>query len=530
MRAIYPAQRLAIATLLALAAAAAQTAPAANPSATSAAAAREVTPERIAAALSGIDRLAVQAVTTSGVPGLAVAVVHNDKVIYLKGFGVREMGKSGAVTPDTVFQLASMSKPIASTVVAAIVSGGTATWDDPVVTHDPGFQLKDAWVTREVTLRDLFSHRSGLPGDAGDDLEGVGYERGEILRRLRYVQPASSLRSAYAYSNFGLTTGGVTAARAFGKSWEEAAAELLYRPLGMNSTSSRFKDYAAAPNRALLHVKVDGRWAAAFTRQPDAQSPAGGVSSTARDLAQWVRLQLGGGMLNNKRVIGADALAETHRPHIVKGTNHLTGAPSFYGLGWGVEHDERGRLFWSHAGAFSLGARTYVRLLPAENLGIVILSNAFPTGVPEGLGASFYDLALSGKVSRDWIPFWNAPFQAMYDSFGAAGAVYARPPAPPFPALPLAAYAGTYHNEYFGDIHVVQGNGGLVLQQGPQKRPFLLRHFDRDLFTYIPEPDLPAALAGVNFSVGPDRRAQSVVLGNLASDGRGTFTRVPSRP
>ncbi|GGO41358.1 serine hydrolase [Deinococcus humi] len=494
--------------------------------ATVAAQAREVTPTRLAAALSGLDRLATQAVSTGGVPGLSIAVVHDDKVIYLKGFGVREAGRPGAVTPDTVFQLASMSKPIASTVVAAIVSRGAATWDDPAIKHDPGFQLKDPWATREVTLRDLFSHRSGLPGDAGDDLDIVGYSRDEILRRLRYIEPASSLRANYAYSNFGLTEGGVAAARAIGKTWEDAAAELLYRPLGMTATSSRFKDYATADNRALLHVGKVGAWKASFTRQPDAQSPAGGVSSTARDLAQWLRLQLGGGMLGGKQVIGADALAETHLPQIAKGMNPATGLSAFYGLGWNVEHDEHGRLFWSHAGAFSLGARTYVSLLPAENLGIVILSNAFPTGVPDGLANSFYDLALNGGLSRDWIPFWNGLYQRLYDSFGAAGAVYATPPAQPSSPLPLSAYLGTYHNDYFGEIEVVEEKGHLVLRQGPQSLAFPLRHFDRDLFTYLPDPELPAALAAVTFTVGPDRRAQSVVLGNLADDGRASFTRV----
>ncbi|MFB9990449.1 serine hydrolase [Deinococcus oregonensis] len=497
---------------------------------TLAAPAREVTPTRLAAALSELDRLATQAVNTGGVPGLSIAVVHDDKVIYLKGFGVREAGQPGAVTPDTVFQIASMSKPMASTVVAAIVSSGAATWDDPAIKHDSGFQLKDSWATREVTLRDLFAHRSGLPGDAGDDLDIVGYSRDEILRRLRYVEPASSLRASYAYSNFGMTEGGVAAARAIGKTWENAAAELLYRPLGMTATSSRFEDYAATENRALLHVGKVGAWKASFTRQPDAQSPAGGVSSTARDLAQWMRLQLGGGMLGDKRIVGADALAETHLPHIAKGRNPATGLTAFYGLGWNVDYDEQGRVFWGHAGAFSLGARTYVSLLPAENLGIIVLSNAFPTGVPEALAANFYDLALNGKLSRDWIPFWNALYQGLYDSFGAAGAVYATPPAQPSSSLPLSAYAGTYYNEYFGNVLVAPENGHLVLRLGPQQRPFPLRHFDRDLFTYLPDPELPAALAGVTFLVGPDRRAQSVVLGNLADDGRGSFTRVSAHP
>ncbi|MDQ3459274.1 MAG: serine hydrolase [Deinococcota bacterium] len=486
----------------------------------------EVTPQQVQTAVSSLDKLAAQAVGEGQVPGLAIAVVHNDQVVYLKGFGVREVGMPEAVDADTVFQLASMSKPIASTVVAAIVSSGAASWDDPVIVHDPEFRLKDSWVTGQVTIRDFFAHRSGLPGNAGEDLEGVGYERDEILRRLRYVEPASSLRSSYAYSNIGMTEGAIAAAKAVGKSWEAAAAELLYRPLGMSSTSSRFVDYAAATNRALPHVKEGNGWAARFTRQPDAQSPSAGVSSSVRDLTQWMRLQLGEGMLGTRQVIGAAALADTHRPQIAKGANWVTEAPTFYGLGWDVEYDQGGLEFWSHAGAFDRGARTFVSLLPPEGLGIVVLSNAFPTGVPEGLVASFYDLALNGKLSRDWVSLWNTAYQTRWDSVTAGGNVYARPPAQPSPAMPLSAYVGTYSNDYVGELEVAIGDGGLILRMGPQKKIFILRHFDRDTFTYAQERESLAPLEGLTFTIGPDRQAQRVALEDLTGDGRWTFTRV----
>ena len=456
-------------------------------SAAPAAANQEVTADRLQAALDGLDGLASRVIQAGGVPGLAIAIVHNDRVVYLKGFGVREADKPEAVDADTVFQLASMSKPMASTIVAAIVSSGAASWDDPVTLHDPEFRVKDSWVTSQVTIRDFFAHRSGLPGNAGEDLEGVGFERDEILRRLRYVEPASSLRSHYAYSNIGMTEGAIAAAKAVDKSWEVAASELLYRPLEMSSTSSRFVDFDSAGNRALLHVKEGNGWAARFTRQPDAQSPSAGVSSSVRDLAQWMRLQLGEGMLGTRRVIGAAALAETHRPQIAKGANWVTEAPTFYGLGWDVEYDQVGLEFWSHAGAFDRGARTFVSLLPAEELGIVVLSNAFPTGVPEGLVASFYDLVLNGKLSRNWVSSWNTAYQTRWDSVTAAGNVYARPPAQPSPAMPLSAYVGTYRNDYVGELEVAIGDGSLILRLGPQRKIYILRHFDRDTFTYAQE-------------------------------------------
>jgi CubicO group peptidase (beta-lactamase class C family) len=223
---------------------------------------------------------------TTGVPGLAIAIVHRDEVIYLKGFGVREEGKAALVDADTVFQLASVSKSVASTVVAGLVGDGLIKWDDPIVKHDPAFRLADPWVSEQVTILDLFSHRSGLPDHAGDALEDIGYDRAAVLHRLRYQKLESSLRSAYNYTNFGLTEAAIAAARASGKSWEEISSERLYRRIGMNNTSSRYADFQRAGNRALGHVPIAGKWVAKYQRNPDAQSPAGGVSSTVRDMAE----------------------------------------------------------------------------------------------------------------------------------------------------------------------------------------------------------------------------------------------------
>ncbi|TSA85530.1 serine hydrolase [Deinococcus detaillensis] len=488
--------------------------------------AAEITPARLSAALAQLDTLTPSVLQKSGVPGVAIVVVYNDQVVYMKGFGVREAGRPDAVDPDTVFQLASMSKPIASTIVSSLVSDGTVGWNDPAASHMPQLQMFDPWVTRQVTIADLFSHRSGLPGGAGDDLESVGFGRTEILRRLRFLEPASSLRSAYAYSNFGLTAGAQAAAQAAGKAWEDLAAQRLYQPLGMRNTSSRYADYAAASNRAVLHVWEQGRWAPTFKRQPDAQSPAGGVSSTARDLAQWMRLELGNGMVDGRRLIAADALAQTHQPMIARGPNPVTGDTSFYGLGWNVDIDARGRVHWTHAGAFSQGAQTVVNLLPAEHLGITVLTNAFPSGVPDGLVNSFYDVALNGSLTQDWVALWTKAYDGLTASFASVGAAYVTGPTAPLPALPLGAYAGTYTNDYFGLLEITQENDHLILQLGPQHKSFHLTHFDQNIFTYLPEPEPPAALGGVTFTVGPDRLAQSVVLENYNGDGQGTFTRV----
>ncbi len=213
---------------------------------------------------------------------------------------------------DTVFQIASLSKPVSSTVVAAIVSDGKVRWDSRIADIDPDFRLKQAYPSAELTLRDLFAHRSGLPGNAGNELESLGFPREEILHRLRLVTPSSSFRTAYSYSNFGLTEGGVAAARAAGLSWEEAGEQYLFAPLGMTSTSYREADFLARENRATLHVRHAGEWQALSKRHPDAQAPAGGVSSSARDLAQWMALVLDGGEIGGERLIDEAAIAATH--------------------------------------------------------------------------------------------------------------------------------------------------------------------------------------------------------------------------
>jgi CubicO group peptidase (beta-lactamase class C family) len=217
-------------------------------------------------------------------PGLAVGIVYKGQVAYLEGFGVREVGRPELVNSDTIFQVASVSKAISSTIVSSLVSDGTVKWDDPVVKYDPRFELSNPTVTSEVTIGDMFAHRSGLPGGAGNDLELVGYKQPTIMYRLRFPPPAYPFRDGYQYSNFGLTEGGLAAAKAAGEDWVTLADRQLFRPLGMTSTSMRYSDFTRHANRTHLHVLINNRWTPLLTRDADAQAPAGGASSNVRDL------------------------------------------------------------------------------------------------------------------------------------------------------------------------------------------------------------------------------------------------------
>ena len=497
------------------------------------AAAQSATPEAggvdraaVEAALPQLVELAEAAVNDGDVPGLALAVVHQDEVVLTAGYGVRSVESGEPVTTDTVFQLASLAKPISSTVVSAVVGTGAATWNDPVLDHLPAFQLSDPWATRELTITDYMSHISGLGGDAGGDLERIGYERETLVERLRYLALASSPRSHYAYSNIGFTVGGLAAAAAVDMSWEDASEELLFAPLGMTSTSSRYADFEAEENRAALHVRIDNAWSAAFTFDSDTQAPAGGISSSVNDLTQWLRLLLADGMLDGQEVIPAAALLEARMPLVSRGANPFTGQPSFYGRGWGIGFDVDGMVTLSHAGAFSLGARTVATLHPAQQLGIVVLTSAFPTGVPDGLADNFFDLVERGSLTRNRIEDWSPFYTGVGAAFGASGAPYETAPDSPAPALPASAYLGTYANDYVGPVEIAGEEGALELRMGPEPLVFPLTHFERDVFTYQVDLEPPAPLTGATFVIGPDGTAQSLILQYFAGNEQQLLPRV----
>jgi CubicO group peptidase (beta-lactamase class C family) len=483
-----------------------------------------IPPGQIEAAVGRLDGLADGLLRRTGVPGLAIAVVKDDKVVYAKGFGVRKVGTKARVDENTVFQLASVSKPLGATVIARSVGRGSVGWDDPVVEYLPRFRLSDPFTTRRVTIADMYAHRSGLPEHIGDLQEDMGYGRREVLRRLRYVPLAPPLRSGYAYTNFGFTVGALAVARAERTSWHRLSARNLYEPLGMTSTSSRFADYARSPRRAFGHVKVGDGWQAKFVRDADAQAPAGGASSSVADLAQWLRLQLADGVFDGKRLIARRALRAMLTPHSLLAPPATPDSrPSMSGLGIDITVDSTGRVRYAHSGAFALGAGTAVAWLPSEDLGIVALTNGEPIGVPESLIAEFLDLAELGRVTRDWLAGYTPFFEALKTN---RSRLAGKPrPTDPKPALPGGSYAGTYANRYYGPARITARGGRLTMGVGPKNARFALRHWNANTFSYMPRGENAVGISAVTFRLGRDGRPAEMTVEFLDGQGLGTFNR-----
>ncbi|UYM05850.1 serine hydrolase [Solicola gregarius] len=507
-----------------------------NASAVPETAAADSRPDRVERAIDQLDGLAEELMAKSDIPGMAVAVVYQGEQVYAKGFGVRREGSPATVNPNTVFQLASVSKSLAATVVAHEVTHKSVGWHTPVVRNLPGFRLADRYVSKHVTIGDMFSHRSGLPGLSGNLLEDIGYARGSILKRLR-LQPLNPFRSTYAYSNYGLTAGAQSVAKAAGTDWATLSRRVLYRPLGMDSTSSRFADFVRRPNRARGHVEVDGRYVAKYLRDADPESPAGGASSNVNDISTWLEMLLANGTYEDTTITSPKALLPALTPQSVSSPPSDPSAhPGFYGYGFNVGVNQAGHTQFSHSGAFYLGTGTNYVAIPDLDLAIVTLTNATPTGVAETLNAEFADLAQFGSIQRPWWKLYSAALGAESDPVGSL--VGHHPPAHPAPAQRLADYTGTYNSPYVGPMDVEKASGRLRIRLGPDSMTFVLRHWDGNRFVYTPRGENAplGSISKVTFQHFRRGRPAQVTVEwfnkdeNGSTNGLGVFHRRTGRP
>lgn len=459
----------------------------------------------------------------TGVPGLAVGVVFDDEVRLAEGFGCRALGADGDVDADTVFQVASLSKSLAGSVMCALAGKEAFSWDDPVRTGSPELTLSDPWVSDHVTFADLFSHRSGLPEHAGDLLEDLGFGRDAVFDRLR-LYPLAPFRASYGYTNFGLAAAGVIGASRAGLTWEGASEALVYRPLGMASTSSTHAGFTARANRATGHVRRDGNWMVTpQLRQPDGQSPAGGASSSVNDMLLWLATMIRGGTTEAGQVVDSGLLAKSWLPHaIANPPDSPTGRAGFYGLGLNVAYDGGGRLRLGHSGAFALGAGTAMAFFPAERIGIVVLTNGEPTGLAEATVESFFDDVFFGAQRDDWLSVIGPYFDRLIHP--APKKDFA--PAGTGESGPEERYIGTYDNELYGPLEVTpQPGAGLQITLGPAGQTYPLHPHAGDEMWWQFAGENAGPPSSASFVVGAGGHAVSVTLDHFDGEGLGTFTR-----
>lgn len=420
--------------------------------------------------LQGFDAYVNKALKDWDCPGLAIAIVKNDSVVFSRGYGIRELGSAAAVSERTVFGIASCSKAFTAAAVGMLVDDRKIQWDDPVVRHLPGFELYDPFVTREITVRDLLCHRSGLPAFGGDILWwGSTYSRDETLRRVRFVKPASSFRSRYAYQNIMFIAAGQVVAQASGMSWDDFVRQRMFQPLGMGSTTTSISDIRESDERATPHLRVDGTTRSIKWRNLDNGAAAAGINSNVRDMAQWIRLQLNRGIYAGRRIFSPSVADEmwslqtaapnpAPQPPLPSSLRpHFTG----YGLGWSLS-EYRTRYLIRHYGETD-GMSSVVGLLPEEKLGVVILTNLHVTSLHTALLYRIFDSYLGGN-REDWSTLYlkirtNEEEKEARDRKEAESA-RVRASAP---SLPPERYAGRYINTTYGDATVSEKDGTLTV-------------------------------------------------------------------
>lgn len=479
----------------------------------------ELSRPQVLKAIEQIDQLVIDSQRETANPGVAVAVVYKDEMLFLKGYGVRESGKMDPVDVNTVFQLASVSKPITSSVLAAIVADGKVRWESKIVSLDPSFRLSDPWVTEHVTIADLLSHRSGLFDHAGDLLEDLGYDEKTIIHQLRFIPKLNPFRASYAYTNFGFSEASFATANHLKKSWPDLANEKLFVPLRMQSASYSYEDFRRRVNKATCHQIEGGKALPVFERNPDPQAPAGGASMSVKDLAKWMIFSLDGGAYKGHRLVPEKILLETQNPFIVSSLDLLEDKISFYGLGWGIKYDNRGHKILSHSGAFSLGVRSQVLLIPELDIGIAVLTNSSPHALPEAISQSFLDLLYTGEVQNHYFPIFTEKF---IEAEGMVKKSYEEPKKR-VSHIELGRYQGRFYNDFFGEIQIVDELNHLVLIIGPKSLRFPLRHYNKDTFIMDTIGENSVGETKVVFEFSAEGQPKRVTVDYLNDHGLGVF-------
>jgi CubicO group peptidase (beta-lactamase class C family) len=435
-------------------------------------------------AAADLDSYARKVLADWHAPGVALAVVKDDKVILARGYGVREVGKPELVDEHTIFDIASCSKAFTVAALAMLVDEGKLRWTDPVTKFLPSFQLSDPFVTREMMVRDLLCHRSGLGTFAGDLVwYNTTYDRAEVVRRARFLKPTSSFRSAFGYQNILFVAAGEIVPAVTGKSWDDFVKERIIAPLGMHDTTTVFQ--STRQNAATPHTVKAEKPIAVPHYNTDSVAPAAGIHANVADLAQWLRLQLGMGEFEGKRIFSATQARAMWSPQTMMPLASDPGKPAAshlkaYALGWFVS-DYNGRLRVEHDGSID-GMYSKIILLPELKAGVVALTNS-DTSAAELMCNRAID-GLMGLPPRDR----SSPELARHKARERAAMLRLQRAdgsrsKDSMPSLPLGEYAGKYGGDLYGDVAIAVEDDKLVLRFVPAPAFVAdLEHWQHDTF------------------------------------------------
>jgi len=467
---------------------------------------------------SDLDSFVANSMKTFEVPGMAVAIVKDGRIVVTKGYGVRKLGDLAKVDERTMFGIGSNTKAFTTAALAGLVDAGKLAWDDPVYQRLPGFVMYDPYVSHEMTIRDLLTHRSGMGLGEGDLLfwPHSTYTRDEIIYKLRFMKPVSSFRSHYAYDNLLYMTAGQIIPAVTGVSWDDYIRQHIFAPLGMNDSNVSNAGFKSGDDYAFPHERVDGKLQVIPFEVLDNAGPAGAINSCAADMAKWVQLQLNRGKFidhegrlfserqSKEMWAGQTILPIEDAPGVLAGLK-----PNFtdYALGWALR-DYHGRKLVGHTGGVA-GFVSRVMLVPDEKLGVVVLTNAEEAGAFDSVLYHVLDYYF-GLPPTDWV----AAYKSAKDQEEKAAAeimkkAEASRTAESKPSLPLEQYAGEYHDAWYGPITIRKEGSGLVIRF--DHTPTMigdLQHWQYDTFK-AHWRDRTIEDAFITFSLKPDGTVDS---------------------
>lgn len=468
--------------------------------------------------LKQLDAFIEKSLATYKIPGAAVALIQDGKVVLMKGYGVREIGKSDKVDENTLFQLASVTKTFTGGSVGAMVDAGKLKWEEPICNILPEFRFENDYVTRWCTERDLLTHTTGWPEFGGDMVDPFGYSRSEIIHRLRYFNLVHSFRETTGYSNPGFFIAGEVAAKAAGMSWNDLVQSKLLNPLAMKRTYTRLAGLSDS-NFTKNHYLDNGKVALCAPDNQDTMASAGAMISCASDMTHWMQMLLDRGTYNGTTVLKPETVdtilsrAFATPPSISELPPIGPSTGFFYGMGWGG-YDFMNHLVVEKGGALS-GVRTIVEMVPDMKTGMVVLCNLNLNAFPEAVRAYWLDLLFG--VNPDETQAAILKTNTNLENW----LVPPTPPANPAPFLgTLESLVGTYENDYYGKFSIELKSGSLMVYAGPARYEGKLVHWNAGNFM-MKFPGPTQGFSSTTFAIGDSGKADQFV-----NEAFGVFKRV----